>query len=88
MYGPSLMGDKLHFLEKIFASKKLVRDSLWIVVGDSNLIRSLKDKKWGVQKLNAESTSFDIYIEQVQLVDNPTINGLNNWNNRPEEDTK
>lgn len=82
VYGPSIVGEKLHFLDKILATRQLICNYLWIVGGDFNLIRSLKDKKGSVHKLYPKVASFGSYIEKLPLVDISIINGLYNWNNQ------
>jgi len=56
-------------------------DSLWIVGGDFNLIRLLQEKKGGVRRLDQKSIAFDGYMQQLKLMDIPTVNGLFTLNN-------
>lgn len=45
VYGPHTPGDREIFLKNLQTTRKLYPDTAWIVGGDFNVIRSLKEKK-------------------------------------------
>lgn len=51
-------------------------------MGDFNLIRSLEEKKGGIRTLNRVSTTFNMVIEYLHLVDVQTPNGFYTWQNK------
>jgi hypothetical protein len=69
VYGPFQPSKKTSFLEEIQQSREQVGQGHWIIGGDFNLIHSLEEKKGGVRKLSAMTTSINKLIKEMQLVD-------------------
>lgn len=82
VYGPFQPSQKAIFLEEIYHTKEWVGREHWIIGGDFNLIRSLEEKKGGVWSLSNISASLNKLIEELQLVDVTTTNGLFTWQNK------
>jgi len=53
-----------------------------IIAGDFNMITNLSKKKGGIRKLDKDSEAFLATIENLNLIDSPTSNGLFTLNNR------
>jgi len=53
-----------------------------IIAGDFNMITNLSEKKGGIRKLDKDSKAFISTMENLNLVDILTSNGLFTWNNR------
>ena len=82
VYGPPRVEQKLAFLESIFDIKSLVEDKAWVLGGDFNLIRNLDGKKGGIRNLNSASNHFNAIINDLNLIDVITSNGIFTWNNK------
>lgn len=53
-----------------------------IIAGDFNMITNFAEKRGGIWKLNKDSEAFLTTIENLNLIDIPTNNGIYTWNNR------
>lgn len=82
VYGPFQLAQKLVFLEEICNTKDWVGRDHWIVGGDFNLIRSMKENKGGFRTLSNISGSFNKLIEELQLTNVRTTNRLFTWHNK------
>jgi hypothetical protein len=54
----------------------------WILGGDFNLITTLQDKKGGCISLTQEDICFKEFIENNDMIDLETSNGIFTWNNK------
>jgi exonuclease III len=82
VYGPANPRDKQAFLNNLEYLSTLVESNRWIVGGDFNLIRNLKEKKGGTRCLDREASDFDSFIDNNNLIDLETPNGTYTWTNR------
>ena len=62
--------------------KEWVKEDPWIIGGDFNMIRSLEEKKGGVRTISAATNLFNEFIEELNLVDIGTTNGMFTWQNK------
>ena len=69
-------------MESIFYLKSLVKDKSWIMGGDFNLIRNLDETKGGIRNLNTTSILFNNTINDLDLIDVQTSNGIFTWNTK------
>ena len=76
VYGPLRANQKPEFLESLIDLKTLVKYKAYIIGGDFNLIRSLDEKKGGIRNLNDVSTLFNNTINDLDLIDVRTSNGI------------
>ena len=86
VYGPPRDEQKPTFLESISDIKALVEDKAWILGGGFNMIRNLDEKKGGIRNLNYASNHFNAIINDLNLIDVRTSNGIFTWNNKQEGD--
>ena len=82
VYGPQRLDDKLRFLDSLIGLRDRHVDVPWILCGDFNMIKSLSEKKWGTKTLNKDSLAFQIFMDNMKLVDIDSSNGLFTWNNK------
>ena len=82
LYGPPRAEQKTAFLDLISYIKAIVEDKSWILGEDFNLIRNLDEKKGGIQNLNSVSNHFNSVINDLNLIDVRTSNGIFTWNNK------
>jgi len=54
----------------------------WIMRGDFNMIKSLSEKKGGTRTLNKDSSAFQIFTDNMKLVDMETNNRCFTCNNK------
>jgi hypothetical protein len=62
--------------------KKLLSHQYWILGRDFNLITTLKEKKGGRRNLMPKDTLFKEFIDDNNLLDLETPNGIFTWNNK------
>ena len=77
---------KFSFLDSLSNIKEIARDKSWTLGGDFNLIRNLEEKKGGIQNLNPASAQFNDLIDDLNLIDVRTSNGIFMWNNKQDGD--
>ena len=82
VYGPFQLVMKPTFLEEVHFMKDQVEQAHQLIGGDFNLIHSLEEKKGGIRTLSRLSTSFNMLIEDFNLVDVQTPNGIYTWQNK------
>ena len=82
VYGPPRAEQKMSFLESLPEIKEIAEDKSLILGGDFNLIKNLEEKKCGIQNLNPASAHFNDLIEDLNLIDVRTSNGIFTWNNK------
>eukprot|EP00253_Pinus_taeda_P013020 PITA_13020 len=81
-YFPQDLHQKLEVLEALTALNANRLHPLWISGGDYNIITSLTEKKGGRMKLEEDSTGLKEFIQNNQLIDLQTSNGLFTWTNK------
>lgn len=81
VYRPHQLGEKLKFLQQLQFIAELTHPHLWIRGGDYNLITSLEEKKWDLRRLDQEHSTFKEFIQDQQLIDFETYNGIYTSNN-------
>ena len=82
VYGPNnTLGKKTVWAElgSVISEHK---DSPIVLGGDFNTILSLNEKVGGAQNLSLSSTEFKSWIDEFNLLEIPTSNGIFTWNNR------
>jgi exonuclease III len=82
VYGPQTIQDKESFLQSLRHVQTLICTPHWIVGGDFNIILTLEEKSGGLKRLDQDSGRFKTLIEQLNLVDMETRNGIFTWSNR------
>jgi hypothetical protein len=82
VYGSANPRDKQAFLRSFCYISNLTQHNRWIVGGDFNIIRSLKEKKGGSRRLDRDSCDFNRLIDELHLIDLEASNGLHTWTNR------
>lgn len=82
VYGPASPRDKKTFLRNLKHLSTLTENSRWIIGGDYNLILNLDEKKGGSRRLDQDSNDFNSLIDNINLIDLETINGVHTWTNR------
>ena len=70
------------FLDSIFGIKAIAEDKSWILGGHLNLIKNLDEKKGGIHNLNSASNHFNAVIDDLNLIDVRTSNGIFTWNKK------
>jgi exonuclease III len=81
-YGPQSTQDKEIFLKRITTIKSLLSSPNWLLGGDFNIILTLEEKTGGTKRLDQDSGKFRALIDQLNLVDIETRNGIFTWSNR------
>jgi exonuclease III len=81
VYGPQQLGEKLQFLQQLQHIVELTHPHFWLMGGDFNLITSLEEKKGGLRRLDLKHLAFKEFIQDHQLIDLETNNGIYTWNN-------
>jgi exonuclease III len=82
VYGPQSSDQKAKILDFLDWYKQEKSKKMWIIGGDFNLITTLKEKKGGHRILTLEDLRFKDFIDNNELVDLETTNGIYTWNNR------
>lgn len=82
VYAPHMVIDCIKMLQIISNLLDALHHPIKIIAGDFNMITSLSEKKGGIQKLDKDSEAFLSTIENLNLIEIPTSNGLFTWNNR------
>jgi len=82
VYGLANSRDKPDFLRSLHNTYILKQHNNWMIGGDFNIIRSLKEKKGGSRRLERDSEVFNNLIDDLHLVDMDASNGTHNWTNR------
>jgi exonuclease III len=82
VYGPASPRDKQAFLRSLSYLSSLTQYNRWIVGGDFNIIRSLKEKKGGSRRLDRDSCDFNSLIDDLRLIDLEASNDIHTWTNR------
>ena len=82
VYGPPIPGERATFLQNIRNLSTMHREKYWLIGGDFNIILNLLEKKGGIRREEPEMTLFREVIQDLHLVDIPTVNGKFTWNNR------
>jgi hypothetical protein len=54
----------------------------WVLGGDFNMILTLEEKTGGIKRLEQDNGNFKSLIDQLNLVDIETRNGIFTWSNR------
>lgn len=81
-YGPFKFAQKHAFIESLTDIKEWVVTRHWMVGGDFNLIKFLKEKKGCQITLGQISETFSKKIYDLDLVDVITTNSLYTWSNQ------
>ena len=81
VYGPQTLESKSDPLDYLQRSLQTNTSQSWIIGGDFNMITSLREKKGCCRILSQEDPSFKELVENCNLVDLETPNGLLTWNN-------
>jgi len=87
VYGPQRIDEKLKFLDTLVDLWGRHADIPWIMGGDFNMIKSLSEKKGGTRSLSRDSSAFQTFSDNINLVDTNWNIGLFTWNNRRGGDT-
>jgi exonuclease III len=82
VYGPNSIHEKENFLQSLQHIQASICTQHWIVGGDFNMILTLEEKSGGLKRLEPDSGRFKALIEQLNLVDMETRNGIFTWSNR------
>jgi exonuclease III len=82
VYGPQSIQDKESFMQTLQYVKTLIHTPHWIVGGDFNMILTLEEKIGGTKRLEQDSGKFKTLIEQLNMVDMETRNGIFTWSNK------
>eukprot|EP00253_Pinus_taeda_P029063 PITA_29063 len=82
VYGPHNHRERHDFLNNIYNMRSLIPNILWIIGGDFNMIRDLREKRGGIRREDQNMEEFNDMIRDLRLVDIPTNNGVHTWNNR------
>ena len=82
MYAPPRAEQKMQFMESLGMLKRASEGQTWILGGDLNLVRNLKEKKGRLRKIIPISEYFIEVIDNLELVDFRTTNGTFTWNNK------
>eukprot|EP00253_Pinus_taeda_P004501 PITA_04501 len=82
VYGLQRIDDKLNFIDSLVDLRDRHAGIPWIMGGDFNMIKSLSEKKRGTRALRKDSLAFQIFTNNMKLVDIETNNGLFTWNNK------
>lgn len=81
VYHPDTSVERGSFLLQLHQLGKLYKEKLSMIAGDFNLTTSIEEKKGGLQREELEMDRFNDLQEKLKLVDIPTINGKDPWNN-------
>eukprot|EP00253_Pinus_taeda_P024539 PITA_24539 len=76
VYFPQIIQQKLDLLETISLLNEHRRFPLWIGGGDFNIIKSMEEKQGGCTRLDSDSSGFKHFIQNNQLMDVSTSNGI------------
>lgn len=76
VYGPQRLDEKLRFLNSLGDLRDRHVGLPWILSGDFNMIKSLSEKKGGTIIVGKDSLAFQMFIDNMKLVDIVTSNGL------------
>lgn len=82
IYAPHKVTDRIKMLQIISNLVDPLHHPLKIIVGAFNMITNLSKKKGGIRKLDKDSEAFLTTIENLNLINISTSNGLFTWNNR------
>ena len=82
VYGPSIPGERAKFLQNIRKLSTMHHESYLILGGDFNMILNLSEKKGGIRREDPDMALFRELLQDLHLVDIPTVNGDFTWNNR------
>jgi hypothetical protein len=82
VYGPQSAQDKERFIQKLQHVKTLLNMPNWVMGGDFNMILTLEEKTGGTKRLEQDSGKFKTLIDQLNMVDIETRNGIFTWSNR------
>ena len=82
VYGPQRIEEKIKLLEALSDLRNRHVGIPWIMGGDFNMIKSLSQRKGGTRALNKDSLTFQSFIDNMNLVDSESGNGLFTWNNK------
>ena len=82
VYGPPRVKEKMQFMDSLRMIKGMSEGKPWILGGGFNLIRNLDEKKGGIRHLNPISEYFNEVIDNLELIDVRTNNGIFTWNNK------
>jgi len=82
VYGPQRIDEKLRLIDTLADIRDRYPGLPWIMGGDFNMIKSLSKKKGGTRVLGKDSLSFQIFTENMKLVDVETSNDLFTWNSK------
>jgi hypothetical protein len=76
VYEPILLGQKHGFLKSLDFIENFISLEYWILGGDFNIIKSLREKKGGIRHLEEASGWFVDFLEQHTLVDMESKNDI------------
>eukprot|EP00253_Pinus_taeda_P005917 PITA_05917 len=82
VYGLQRLDDKIRFLDFLVDLQARHQGLPWVIGGDFNMIRSLSEKNGCTRALNKYSSTFQIFLVDMKLVDIDTNNGFCTWNNK------
>lgn len=82
VYSPQHLEDKLRLLTSLEELTERHPVMSQILGGDSNMIKSLTEKKGGTRTLERDPITFQNFLNNMRLVDMETINGTFTWNNK------
>jgi exonuclease III len=82
VYGPQSIQDKERFIQSLHYIQTLIQSPNWIIGGDFNMILTLEEKAGGSKRLEQDSGMFITLIEQLNMVDIETRNGIFTWSNK------
>jgi exonuclease III len=82
VYGPQSIQDKEGFIQTLHYVQTLIHTPHWIIGGDFNMILTLEEKTGGTKRLEQDSGKFKTLIEQLNMVDMETQNGIFTWSNK------
>ena len=86
VYGPPRAEQKTTFLDLLSDTKEIAEGKSWILGGDFNMIRNLEEKKGGIRNLHPANAKFNDLIDDLNLIDVRTSNGIFMWNNKQDGD--
>ena len=82
VYAPHTVRERLACLNQLENFLRPLDFKLKILAGDFNMILNLDEKRGGIRRLDLGSQAFQSMIDNLNLIDIPTKNGIHTWNNR------
>jgi len=82
VYAPHIPRERKNSLKDLQTTRRIFPGIPWIVGGDFNMIKTMEERRGGINRPDQNMEEFSEMITEQRLVDIPTINDIHTWNNQ------